>query len=241
MDTITITLTLFLIAVLYSSVGHAGASGYIAVLLLFGLPPEIIKPVALSMNIGVALIGSWQFYKAGHFRWALFWPFAILALPMAFIGGYLRLPPGLFHLLIGIVLLASALRFIVAPREEPNLCPPTKPVAFGTGAGLGLLAGFTGTGGGIFLTPILLIMRWASAKEAAAVSVVFILLNSSAGLSGHLLATRDFPLYSGAWIAAVLLGGFCGSHLGSHHLPATWIKRLLASVLFIASGKLLFG
>jgi uncharacterized membrane protein YfcA len=238
---LAITLALFLIAILYSSVGHAGASGYIAVLLIAGLTPDIIKPVALSMNIAVATIGSYQFCKGGHFRWHLFWPFALLALPMAFVGGYLRIAPGLFHLFIGIVLVASALRFIYSPKEASSLRPLDLRLGLPTGAGLGLLAGMTGTGGGIFLTPLLLLMRWAGAKEAAAVSVVFILCNSVAGLTGHLIATRDFPLYSLAFLLAAISGGYIGSRLGSHHLPAAHIKRLLAAVLLIAGGKLLIG
>ncbi|HEY2139577.1 MAG TPA: sulfite exporter TauE/SafE family protein, partial [Chthoniobacterales bacterium] len=165
-----LTLVIFLVAFLYSSVGHAGASGYIAVMSLFSLAPAVIRPTALVLNILVACIGTFQFWRAGHFSWRLFWPFAVLAIPLAFVGGYINLPTHVFKVLVGIVLLFSAIRFFWRPSEDIVTGEPSRPAAIGIGAGLGLLAGLTGTGGGIFLTPLLLSMRWARAKAAAAVS-----------------------------------------------------------------------
>ena len=235
-----LTLGILLIAFLYSSVGHAGASGYIAVMSLFALAPAVIKPTALILNILVASIATWQFYRAGHFSWRLFWPFALLAIPMAFLGGYVNLPTHAFKVLVGIVLLLSALRFFWRPTEDVVARDPSRPVAISLGAGLGLLAGLTGTGGGIFLTPLLLLMRWARAKSAAAVSALFILVNSASGLLGNLSSTKSFPSLALILVVAAVVGGAAGSYLGSQRLPHTAIKRLLAVVLLIAGTKLIF-
>ncbi|HLU69195.1 MAG TPA: sulfite exporter TauE/SafE family protein, partial [Fibrobacteria bacterium] len=148
-----IATAVLVVAFLYSSVGHAGASGYIAVMALAGMAPDVIKPAALVLNILVATIGSFQFWRAGHFRWHLFWPFALCAAPTAFLGGYLPVVPGVFRPLVGLVLLFSAARVLWQPDDPVTTRPPAVPVALGAGAGLGFLAGLTGTGGGIFLTP----------------------------------------------------------------------------------------
>lgn len=231
---------LLVIAFLYSSVGHAGASGYIAVMTLFSMAPVEIRPTALALNILVASIGSWQFWRAGHFRWSLFWPFALLSIPFAFLGGYANVPTHTFKVLVGVVLLVSAARFVVPPPTEAPPHAPSRPVSFGVGAGLGLLSGLTGTGGGIFLTPLLIIMRWATTKTASAVSALFILANSIAGLAGNLSATKNFPGFALPLAAAVIVGGTAGSYLGSRRMPHTMIKRLLAIVLTIAGVKLIF-
>ena len=172
----------FAMAMLYSSVGHAGASGYIAVMFLLSLTPAMIKPTALALNIVVASIAAWQFARAGHFRWPLFWPFAALAIPLAFLGGHLNLPAWLFQKILGVVLLFSAWRLFAQAGPQKEIRSPPLWAALLCGAAIGLLAGLTGTGGGIFLTPLLLLAGWAKAKEAAAVSALFILCNSVAGL-----------------------------------------------------------
>jgi uncharacterized protein len=233
-----LALCVFVVALLYSSVGHAGASGYLAVMSLFGVAPELMKPTALALNILVATIGSVQFARAGHFSWRLFWPFALLAVPLAFLGGAVPLPASAFKLLVGFVLVFSAVRFALEPRDAEALRLPALPIAIASGGALGLLAGLTGTGGGVFLTPLLLLARWANAKNAAAVSALFILANSSAGLAGNLSRGSAFPKPALALLAAVALGGAIGSQLGSRRLPATAIKRLLALVLLTAGGKL---
>jgi uncharacterized protein len=235
-----LTLAIFVIAFLYSSVGHAGASGYIAVMSLFSLAPAVIRPTALVLNILVACIGTFQFWRAGHFSWRLFWPFAVLAIPLAFLGGYLNLPAHIFKVVVGIVLLLSALRFFWRPSEDVVAQEPSRPAAISIGAGLGLLAGLTGTGGGIFLTPLLLVMRWARTKSAAAVSALFILVNSAAGLLGNLSSTKRFPSFAIALALAAIAGGTAGSYLGSKRFDHTIIKRLLAIVLLIAGIKLIF-
>jgi hypothetical protein len=233
-----LALGVLVIAFLYSSVGHAGASGYIAVMTLFGLAPEVIKPTALVLNILVATIGTWQFYRAGHFRWQLFWPFAVLAVPAAFLGGYWNLPAHIFKIVIGVVLLLSAVRFLWDPREAPETRPPKLPIALVSGGLLGLLAGLTGTGGGVFLTPLMILLRWAPTKTASATSVVFILVNSIAGLLGNLTATNEFPAMALVLMIAAMIGGLTGSYLGSQRFSPVIIKRLLAAVLIIGGLKL---
>lgn len=235
-----LTLAILLVAFLYSCVGHAGASGYIAVMTLFSLAPAEIKPTALMLNILVASIATWQFWRAGHFSWSLFWPFALLAIPMAFVGGYLNLPTHAFKVLIGVVLLFSAARFLVRPTADWVEETPSRPLAISIGAGLGLLSGLTGTGGGIFLTPLLLFKRWAQTKNAAAVSALFILMNSISGLLGNLSNTRQFPVFAIALAVAAIVGGSAGSYYGSRKFDPTMIKRLLASILLIAGCKLIF-
>lgn len=237
---VMLTVGVFVIAVLYSSVGHAGASGYIAVMSLLSLAPAEIKPIALALNILVASIGSWQFWRAGHFSWALFWPFALLSVPFAFLGGYLNLPTQVFKVIVGVVLLVSATQFLVRPPAEGESHPPAKPLAMGVGAGLGLLSGMTGTGGGIFLTPLLIFLRWARTKTASAVSALFILMNSISGLLGNVSATQTFPRFGFSLLVAAGVGGAIGSYFGSWQLQPLVIKRLLAVVLIIAGLKLVF-
>lgn len=232
---------IFLIALLYSSVGHAGASGYIAVLSLGQFAATVIKPTALVLNVLVACLGSFHFWRAGHFRWSLFWPFAALSVPAAFLGGFVHLPSGVFKPLLGLVLLFSAFRLCCRQTAAEAASPPPRAVALGVGAGIGLLSGLTGTGGGIFLTPLLLLLRWARTKEAAAASALFILVNSVAGLAGYLTSRQPVP--SLAWVLAVaaIAGGATGSYLGSTRLPVRAIQLLLAVVLVIAGTKLLLA
>jgi uncharacterized protein len=231
---------ILVVAFLYSSVGHAGASGYIAVLTLFGLTPAVIKPAALVLNILVASLTAFQFWKAGHFSWRLFWPFALLSAPFAFVGGYINLPTHIFKILVGIVLLYSAVRFLIEPKGDQEPHEPSKPVALSVGAGIGLLSGLTGTGGGIFLTPLVIFMLWARTKAASAVSALFILVNSISGLAGNISSTRQLPVFALPMVAAAVSGGAVGSYLGSRQFSPFFIKKLLAVVLTIAGIKLIF-
>ena len=228
-----------IIAFLYSSVGHAGASGYIATMALFGLAPIVIRPTALVLNILVASIGAFQFWRAGHFSWKLFWPFALLSIPAAYLGGYLQLPASIFKIVIGIVLLFSAVRLFFRRGDPPNVVPPSPPTAIGIGAVIGFLSGLTGTGGGIFLTPLLLFCHWARTKQASAVSALFILVNSIAGLIGFVSARQSVPSLAIGLAAAAVIGGTAGSYLGSRRLPVRAISILLATVLIIAGTKLI--
>lgn len=233
-------LAVAVVAFLYSSVGHAGASGYIAVMTLWGLAASVVRPTALILNILVAVIGSWQFWRAGHFRWPLFWPFALLSVPAAFLGGYVQLPTAVFKILIGIVLLFTAARLLFRKTDPPETKPPAVPTGIAVGTGLGFLSGLTGTGGGIFLTPLLLFFKWARIREAAAVSALFILVNSISGLTGYFVKQGSLPALGLALAPAVVICGALGSYLGSRRLPVRAISLLLAIVLTIAGFKLIF-
>ena len=238
-----VELTLLILAIglvgfLYSSVGHAGASGYIAVMALAGIAPANIRPTALVLNIFVATIGSFQFWRAGYLSWRLFWPFALLSVPAAYLGGYWQLSGSAFRILLGLVLLFSGLRLLFRRGDSPNVTPPSAPAAIGVGAGIGLLSGLTGTGGGIFLTPLLLVCRWAHIRQAAAVSALFILVNSIAGLGGFLTGRHGVPSLTLVLAPVVIVAGFLGSYLGSRHFQVRTISRLLATVLLIAAAKL---
>src|ERR1700704_2953515 len=228
------------VAFLYSSVGHAGASGYIAVMTLCGLQTTFIRPTALVLNILVACIGAFQFWRAGHFSWRLFWPFALLSIPAAYLGGYLPLPASILKIVIGAVLLFSAARLFFRQGDPPNVTAPPAPAAVGIGAGIGFLSGLTGTGGGIFLTPLLLFCRWAKIRQAAAVSALFIWVNSIAGLVGYFTAKHSIPSLGVFLAAAAVTGGVFGSHLGSRRFPVRTISLLLAAVLIIPGTKLIF-
>jgi uncharacterized protein len=228
-----------LIAFLYSSVGHAGASGYIATMTLFGLAPTIIRPTALLLNILVASIGAFQFWRAGHFSWKLFWPFALLSIPAAYFGGYLQPSASVLRILIGIVLLFSAVRLVFRRGDPPHTFTPSRPMAISVGAGLGFLSGLTGTGGGIFLTPLLLFCRWAHIRQAAAVSALFIWVNSIAGLVGYFTKVHSVPSLGLILAAAAIIGGAVGSHLGSRRFAVRVISFFLATVLLIAGTKLI--
>ncbi len=234
-----LAVALFVVAMLYASVGHAGASGYIAVMGLAGLAVAVIRPTALMLNILVGTVAAAQFARAGHFNWRLFWPFAITAIPLALVGGFLVLPTRALEVLLGLVLLLSAVHFFWRPAERTQSASPQLPVALGLGALIGLLSGLTGTGGGIFLTPLLLLAGWARAKQAASVSALFILCNSIAGLGGYVLRTQNWPNVPWQLVVAVLVGGGLGAWMGATHLNPSFIKRLLALVLVVAAFKLL--
>lgn len=232
---------IFLVATLYSSVGHGGASGYIAVLALFSIMPEAFKPTALILNIMVAAVATYSFARAGHFCWRLFWPFAATSVPCSFIGGYLTVPAHLYKQLVGIVLLASACRLIFHTEHDSlEVQRPATPVALAVGAVLGLLSGLTGVGGGIFLSPLLLLLKWARAREASAIAALFILVNSIAGLMGHISGLQQIPPFGPSLALAAVFGGIVGSVFGSRTLPVAGVVKALSLVLAIAGLKLLF-
>ncbi|MDX1962775.1 MAG: sulfite exporter TauE/SafE family protein [Pirellulales bacterium] len=241
LETLALASAAALVALLYAAVGHAGASGYISVMALFGFSRDVIQPTALILNIFVACLSTAQFYRAGHFRWGLFWPFAVTSVPFAYLGGLWKLPPGVFHLLLGGTLIFSAIRFIRPTRGPSTSHPPGLAASMLTGAVLGLFAGLTGTGGGIFLTPVLLLMGWATPKIAAGTSAPFILVNSISGLAGHFQKSPTVPDVVWTLLPAVILGGWVGATIGSRFLSETAIKRCLAVVLLIAGGKLVLG
>lgn len=227
------------IAILYSTVGHGGASGYLAVMALFGVAPLVMRPTALTLNIVVSLLAVVYFARAGYFSWRLFLPFAVASIPAAAVGGALALEDPVYRWLVGAVLMVAAYQLArtAATAPEPGVKPPLVGVALPVGGALGLLAGLTGVGGGIFLSPLLLAVGWAGAKETAAVSAAFILVNSTAGLAARAIVEGGLP--EGLWplVVAAAVGGTIGSRLGSGRFRGPTIRRLLAVVLLVAGMK----
>ena len=239
-DPWVLSVLFFVTAVLYSSVGNAGASGYLAAMTLVGLSPDVMKSTALLLNILVALITAVRFYRAGHFSWALFWPFTVASVPCAFLGGVLVLPGALYRGLVGIVLVCAAYRlfwYADQTRSRPEVVP--RALALLLGACLGFISGLTGIGGGIFLGPLLLVMGWAEPRQSASVSAAFILVNSVAGLCGETISVHALPSAAPLWAGAVVVGGLIGSELGARRLAEVALRRLLAVVLAIAGLKLI--
>ena len=231
-----------LAAALYGSVGHGGASAYLAIMALFSLTSDVMRPTALTLNILVAGFGAWRFIRAGRFAWPVFWPIALGAAPFAFLGGSLQLPTDAYRPLLGIVLFLAGLR-LAWPDRGPRsgaTKPPAPLAAAGAGAGIGLLAGLTGTGGGIFLSPMLIFLRWTSAEATTGIAASFIVLNSFAGLAGNVAAMGALPAFLPLLALAVIFGGVVGVWLGIARFSTTLLRRALALVMFIAGVKLVF-
>jgi uncharacterized membrane protein YfcA len=240
-EDIALAAAIFVMASLYSSVGHAGASGYLAAMALAGLAPAVMKPTALTLNILVALIAATRFYRAGYFSWRVFLPFALSSIPFAFIGGALQLPGSVYQKLVGLALLFAAFRLWMhaTARADAEARPVPLPAAVALGAGIGLLSGITGVGGGIFLSPILLLACWAETRQASGVAAAFILVNSVAGLAGHLASVRMVPDSIYLWGAAAVAGGLVGTELGRRRLATVTLRRVLSAVLVVAGLKML--
>ncbi len=243
---IVIVLTIFVVAVLYSSVGHGGASGYLAVMALFAIAPETTKPTALILNLFVALIAFVQFYRAGNFDRKIFLPFAMASIPFAFVGGMIHLPTAVYKVILGVALMLAAIRLAINLKSESEIKPPQIWICLLIGAGLGFVSGLIGIGGGIFLTPILLLTNWSETKKAAGVSALFIWVNSFSGLLGNWLLGKDsqisnLPTIVWFWIGTAIVGGLIGATLGSYHLNSLILRRVLAFGLMVAGAKLIFS
>ena len=242
-EIIAIAFLFFVGAALYASVGHGGASSYLAVMGIFSVAPEVMKPTALTLNILVAAIATVKFYRAGLFRWALFWPFAIASIPAAYLGGATLLPTRWYKVLVGIVLLYAAVWMFRSSLEpiarEPK--PPPLWAAIISGAAIGFLSGLTGVGGGIFLSPLLLYMGWSETRATSAIAAPFILVNSIAGLLGHFSSVTQLPANVPVWGAAALIGGWVGATYGSRRAPTPVLRQLLSLVLIVAGAKLILG
>ena len=242
-QTVLVAILFTAVAVLYSSVGHAGASGYLAVMALAGIEPHLMRPTALVLNILVASIVVVRFWRAGQIDWRALLPLVAASVPLAFLGGLIVLPGAIYKPLVGVVLLVAAVRFFTtagrSADDERTVRVPAVP-AMGIGGGIGLVSGLTGTGGGIFLTPLLLIVGWAGARQAAGLSSGFILANSLAGLAGNVASVGIMPGTLAIWLPAVAVGGLVGSQLGARRLGPPAIRRALALVLVVAGLKLIF-
>jgi uncharacterized protein len=242
-ETVVLAILFFATAALYASVGHAGASGYLALMGLFGFAPAVMKPTALALNIFVAVVATARFYRAGLFSWGLFWPFAVVSVPAAFLGGAVAIPVRGYKVLVGLVLLYAAVWMFQSARalagNRPEVRPPSLRIALPVGLVLGFLSGLTGVGGGIFLSPLILYMGWGETRVTSGVAAPFILVNSIAGLLGHLTSIQQIPAEIPFWAGAVLLGGWLGATYGSSRAPTAVLRRLLSAVLVIAAVKLI--
>ena len=242
-----LALLFFGVAVLYSSVGHAGASGYIAAMALLGFAPEQMRPTALALNLLVGGIGLFRFWRGGHVRWRNVLPFVLASAPAAFFAAQVKLPKESYSLLLGIVLLVAAFGvFRSATRAEiTDLQDSGRRVPWLAGlligATIGVLSGLTGTGGAIFLTPLLLFAHWMPTRQASGTSVAFVWINSLTGLAGLLHATGTLPQALPIWLVAVAFGALLGTQLGLRWLPVKGLRYALGVVLLIAAGKLLFA
>lgn len=244
-DPILLTLLLglvFLVAAAYSSVGHGGASGYLAVLSFFGFAPAAMAPSALVLNLLVAGLAFFSYWRAGHFAWSLLWPFLVASVPCAYLGGRLGVSPRVYLVLLATALLFAAFRLALKTTklsEESFLKVPPLVVALPVGAGIGVLSGMVGVGGGIFLSPLILLAGWADAKRTAAASAAFIWVNSVAGLFGQLTRVSVDWTSLGWLVGAAFAGGVLGSWLGAQRFRSLWLRRILAVVLLTAAVKLL--
>ncbi len=232
---------LFIVALLYASVGHGGASGYLALMALFAFSPAVMKPTALLLNLFVSSVSFIQFYRGGFFKWKIFLPFALASIPLSFLGGMIAIDSDTYKKILGVLLLFPIIRFFFFKNADPkDLKPATIGLSLLIGAVIGLLSGMIGIGGGIILSPVLLLLKWTDQKQTAAISALFIFVNSVAGLLGQL--TKGIQLSTDMlwYVGVAFVGGLCGAYLGSFKFPQTAIKNVLACVLAVAAYKLLF-
>jgi uncharacterized protein len=224
----------------YASVGHGGASAYLAAMALAGVAPQEMRPIALLLNVLVSSLATYKFYRAGHFRWRLFWPFTVVSIPLAYLGGTITLPGQAYKMLVGVVLLYAAWQLWRSARAGDELRAVREPplhLAMAIGAAMGLLAGLTGVGGGIFLSPLLLMLGWAGTKQTSAVAAPFILVNSVAGLAA-VAKSAALPAYVWVLAPAVIIGGWLGAEYGSRRFANPVVRRVLAGVLALAGAKM---
>jgi uncharacterized protein len=227
-----------IMAFLYASVGHGGASGYLALMALFGTSPALMKSSALILNVFVSLIAFIQYYRAGHFRWNLFWPFVITSIPLSYIGATLPITDSLYKKLLAVALAIAIARMLFQPVDKKETKPVVLWLSLVIGAAIGLLSGMLGIGGGIILSPVILLLGWGRVKETAAVSALFIFVNSMSGLYG--LFQKGFVPNTqlNTWLIAALIGGTLGAYQGSFKFNLQTLRYILASVLLIAVAKL---
>lgn len=232
---------LFIVALLYASVGHGGASGYLALMALFSFTPDTMRPTALVLNLFVSFTAFAQYYRGGHFRWKLFWPFAIASIPAAFVGGMIVMDAKLYKIILGILLLFSVVRLGgMKFSESKNENQQSLILSFIIGGIIGILSGMIGIGGGIILSPVILLLHWANMKQTAAVSAIFIFVNSIAGLAGLFTRGSHFSSEMVWMIVVAFAGGLTGSYFGAMKFKGAFLRKVLAFVLLIASIKLLF-
>jgi uncharacterized membrane protein YfcA len=233
-------LLLFIVAFLYAAVGHGGASGYLALMAVFGMLPEIMKPTALLLNLFVSLSAFLLFYKEGHFKWKIFLPFALASIPFSFLGGMIALDASIYKKILGVLLLIPVVRLAAFPNKDiHDLKQSTFFLSLLIGACIGFLSGLIGIGGGIILSPVLLLLAWTNQKQTAAISALFIFVNSLSGLAGQLTKGINFQSEMFILVGVAFAGGSVGAWLGAKKFNQNILKYLLATVLLMASVKLL--
>lgn len=242
MDSLFLFCTLLLVvAFLYASVGHGGASGYLALMALFSIAPEVMKPTALLLNLFVSLTAFLQFYRGKHFVWKVFFPLALASVPMAFVGGLVSIDATIYKKILGLLLIFSVIRLLIPTK---NTSQELKPAHFSgallMGGVIGLLSGMIGIGGGIILSPLLIFFNWTDQKQTAAISALFIFVNSASGLMGQLTNGIQFSSDMFVYVAVAFAGGIAGAYFGSMKFRQTVMKKVLALVLAVAAYKLLF-
>jgi hypothetical protein len=234
-------LLLFVVAFLYASVGHGGASGYLALMALFSMAPDVMKPTALLLNLFVSLTSFIQFYRGGHFRWKIFWPFALASVPLAYLGGLVMVDAVVYKKLLGILLLIHIIRFFFFSNTKPEEQKENNFFySLLIGGCIGFLSGLIGIGGGILLSPLLLLLKWTDQKQTAAISALFIFVNSFSGLAGQLTKGIAFTTDMYTYVVIAFAGGICGAYFGALKFKQTILKNVLATVLLLAVYKLLF-
>lgn len=232
---------LFLVAFLYASVGHGGASGYLALMALFNFAPDIMKPTALLLNVFVSFVSFIQFYRAGHFNWRLFLPFALASIPFSFLGGLVVVDGSLYKRILGLFLLVPIARFLFFKNADDKAeNTPNIILSLLIGSAIGFLSGLIGIGGGILLSPIVVLLHWANQKQAAAISALFIFVNSLAGLTGQIIKGINFSTHMYLLVAVAFVGGIGGAYIGATHFRQSGVRNILAIVLLVAAYKLLF-
>jgi len=232
---------LFIVAFLYASVGHGGASGYLALMALFSVAPEVMKPTALLLNLFVSLIAFIQFYRGKHFVWKVFLPLALASIPMAFVGGLITIDATLYKKILGLLLLFSVVRLLIPSKKSViELQPSHFYGALLMGGVIGLLSGVIGIGGGIILSPLLLFFKWTDQKQTAAISALFIFVNSASGLMGQLTHGIQLSVDMYGYVGIAFVGGIGGAYFGAMKFKQSGMQKILAIVLAVASYKLLF-
>lgn len=232
---------LVIVAFLYSAVGHGGASGYLALMALFSFAAETMRPTALLLNLCVSLIAFFQYYRSGYFKWNLFWPFAITSIPAAFLGGLVTIDASIYKKILAVLLLFSVLKLLgMKFKTKELLVEQNSLLSLLIGAVIGLFAGMIGIGGGIILSPLVLLLHWANMKQTAALSALFIFVNSLSGFAGLLVKGFEYKNEMGIMLVIAFIGGIAGSYYGSRKFENALLNKILAVVLIMASVKLFF-
>jgi uncharacterized membrane protein YfcA len=237
-----LAIALAIVATLYALVGQAGGTGYLAVMGFAGLDPAVMKPTALALNVLVAAIGTYQFWRAGRFSWSSFYPFGVLGFPFSLIGGAIHLPVHVYYPVVGVLLLLASAQLgwtaLAAPRRDPVPRDPPFVPALMIGAGIGLLSGMTGTGGGIFLAPVILMTGWIDMRRAASVTAAYNLLNSAAALAGSYATLNRLPSELPLWLLVTGIGATLGSIVGSRLIAEKPMRLILAIILLAAAVRM---